>query len=193
MNNKRFKIVFLFFIIISNSCDTKDEKCTLNDLSFRDISSRNIPLILSCQDLKASYHNSKVVSETIVVRPNGIVDTLEIYQYPELGLSYFRYGDSVQLLEVDMKDEVSTKEFQIGCLTLNSSLSISSLLDFFLYDSSYIVTFYQEEIPYDGDTISYPIFHAFDTSFVCSSVFYFSPNGHLRYIDFSFANGGIYP
>ena len=183
---------FLFLITILSSCENRNNKCTVNNLSFRDITSRDIPLISSYQDLLELYPFTGEVQETKIVRPNKNVDTLQIYRYPELGLSYFRYGDSVQLLEVDLGNEAIKKELQLGCVTLNSSLFISNLLDFFLLDSSYIVNFYQEEIPYK-DSISHPIFHAFDTSFACSSVFYFTPNGYLRYIDFSYANGGIYP
>lgn len=192
MNRISLFTLSLFLIILLNSCDNINNKCTLNELSFRDISSRDIPLILSYKDLIELYPFNGVVQETRIVRPNNIVDTLQIYRYPKLGLSYFRYGDSVQLLEVDMKEGAIRKEFQLGCLTLSSSLPLSSLLDFFQYDSSYIVNFHREEIPYD-DSISHPIFHAFDTSFICSSVFYFTSNGYLRYIDFSYANGGIYP
>ena len=192
MNRIRFYTLLLFLIILLTSCDNRDNKCTLNDLSFRDITSRDIPLILGYKDLMKLYPFEGAVQETRIVRPNKKVDTLQIYRYPELGLSYFRYGDSAQLLEVNLMDEIPEKELHLGCLTLSPSLTLSSILDFFLYDSSYIVNFYQEEIPYN-DSISHPIFHAFDTSFVCSSVFYFTPNGYLRYIDFSYANGGIYP
>lgn len=192
MNRKIAYTLFLFLMIIIYSCNNGDKECTVNGLSFRDISSHNIPLIMSYQDLIKKYPFSGEVQEARIVRPNNDVDTLQIYRYPELGLSYFRYGDSVQLLEVDLEGDSIRKVFQLGCITLEHSLTISSLMDFFLIDSSYLVNFYKEEIPYD-DSVSHPLFYAFDTSFVCSSVFYFTQNGLLRYINFSYANGGIYP
>lgn len=192
MNKICLFTLLTFLIVLCNSCDNREDKCTLDGLSFRDISSQDIPLVLNYNDLIELYPFNVVTKETRIVRPNNIVDTLYIYRYPELGLSYFRYGDSVQLLEVDLSNDVTKKEFQLGCLTLSHSLSSSSMLDFFQYDSSYMVKFYREEIPYN-DSISYLIFHAFDTSFINSSIFYFTPSGYLRYINFSFANGGIYP
>lgn len=69
MNKICLFTLLTFLIVLCNSCDNREDKCTLDGLSFRDISSQDIPLVLNYNDLIELYPFNVVTKETRIVRP----------------------------------------------------------------------------------------------------------------------------
>lgn len=200
MKNIVILIISFFILIISCNNNGVKQDCLKNPnkdyILFKDFKTNNLLFVDTYFNLMKAITDSCVYYYQHLRHYESTFDkkkydTILILKYPNQGVEYFRYKDSVQLYSIDIEKNKSAKIYLFD-KKLNRKTTISDFCNYFDIDKTSINEVNAYWTHYPDTTMGYAILWISDTTNHGYMEFYFDVEEKLKYINFGLKNGGIY-